>query len=65
MNVIAGTIRRSDVVGHLSHLSVDLPSGQAVSLEAHVDKYPPDAFRPGGNILLAWASAEATVIPAA
>jgi ABC-type Fe3+/spermidine/putrescine transport system ATPase subunit len=64
-NVIAGRIRRSDVVGHVSHLAVDLPGGKAVSLEAHVDKYAPGAFRPGGDILLAWAPAEATVIPAA
>jgi len=63
-NVIAGRIRRSDVVGHVSHLSVELPGGRAISLEAHVDKYPPGAFPPGGDILLAWAAAEATVIPA-
>ncbi|WP_181704848.1 ATP-binding cassette domain-containing protein [Chthonobacter rhizosphaerae] len=64
-NVVAGRIRRADVVGHVSHLSVDLPGGRAVALEAHVDKYPPGAFRPGGDILLAWTPAEATVIPAA
>ena len=63
-NVIAGRIRRSDVVGHVSHLAVELPGGRLVSLEAHVDKYPPGAFPPGGDILLAWAPAEATVIPA-
>lgn len=63
-NVIAGRIKRSDVVGHVSHLAVELPGGRAVSLEAHVDKYPPGAFPPGGDILLAWAPAEATVIPA-
>jgi len=64
-NVIAGRIHRSDVVGHVSHLAVELPGGRLVSLEAHVDKYPPGAFLPGGDILLAWAPAEATVIPAA
>jgi ABC-type Fe3+/spermidine/putrescine transport system ATPase subunit len=63
-NVIAGRIRRSDVVGHVSHLSVELPGGRAIALEAHVDKYPPGTFGTGGDILLAWAPAEATVIPA-
>jgi putative spermidine/putrescine transport system ATP-binding protein/spermidine/putrescine transport system ATP-binding protein len=64
-NVVAATIRRSDVVGHVSHLSVEIPGGRTVLLEAHIDKYPPGIFAPGGDILLAWAPAEATVIPAA
>ena len=61
-NVVPATVRRTDVVGHVTHLSVDLPGGQAVSLEGHVDKYPPGSFLPGGDILLAWSPAEATVI---
>jgi ABC-type Fe3+/spermidine/putrescine transport system ATPase subunit len=62
-NVIGARIQRSDVVGHVSHLSVELPGGRPISLEAHVDKYPPGAFPNGGEILLAWAPMEATVIP--
>ncbi|MDQ0472176.1 ABC transporter ATP-binding protein [Labrys wisconsinensis] len=64
-NAVAATVRRLDVVGHISHLSVELPGGRALSLEAHIDKYPPGAFAPGADIVLAWSPAEATVIPAA
>jgi ABC-type Fe3+/spermidine/putrescine transport system ATPase subunit len=63
-NVVAGRIVRSSVVGHISNLSVELPDARLVSLEAHVDKYPPGAFTPGAEIQLTWAAAEATVIPA-
>ncbi|MGO4659945.1 ABC transporter ATP-binding protein, partial [Ensifer sp. 2YAB10] len=41
-----------------------LPDGRTVSLEAHVDKYQPDAFPVGADILLSWQPGEATVIPA-
>ena len=33
-----------------------------VSLEAHVDKYRPEAFPVGSGVLLSWKAAEATVI---
>ncbi|HUG62066.1 MAG TPA: ABC transporter ATP-binding protein [Methylomirabilota bacterium] len=63
-NVVGARITRSDVVGHVSHLAVELPDGRQIALEAHVDKYPPGAFPAGGEILLAWQPAEATVIQA-
>jgi ABC-type Fe3+/spermidine/putrescine transport system ATPase subunit len=63
-NAVAGRIARAFVVGHVSNLSVELPGGRLVSLEAHIDKYPPGAFAPGAEILLTWAAAEATVIAA-
>lgn len=63
-NRIAGTIRRADVVGHVSHLTVQVPDGRTVSLEAHIDKYQPGDFAVGGDIFLTWAAAEATVIDA-
>ncbi|GGC80794.1 ABC transporter ATP-binding protein [Chelatococcus reniformis] len=65
VNVVGATVRRSDVVGHVSHIAVALPTGTPVALEGHVDKYPPDAFPAGGDIVLTWKAAEATVIPAA
>jgi ABC-type Fe3+/spermidine/putrescine transport system ATPase subunit len=63
-NAVAATIRRSDVVGHVSHLSVEIAGGRQIALEAHVDKYPPGVFETGGDVLLTWATEEATVIPA-
>jgi putative spermidine/putrescine transport system ATP-binding protein/spermidine/putrescine transport system ATP-binding protein len=63
-NVVGAKIRRSDVVGHISHLLVELDGGREITLEAHIDKYPPGAFRTGGDVLLAWRPEEATVIPA-
>ncbi|MGO8105687.1 hypothetical protein AB9F46_35880, partial [Rhizobium leguminosarum] len=46
-------IRRFDVVGHISHLSVALPDGRILALEAHVDKYPPVAFPVDALVALA------------
>ncbi len=63
-NVIDAKIRRFDIVGHISHLSVELPDGRAIALEAHIDKYPPGVFPAGSDILLAWNPGRATVIPA-
>ncbi len=63
-NRIDALIERSDVVGHIAHLTARLHDGRAVSLEAHVDKYRPGAFPAGTPVLLSWNPAEATVIPA-
>jgi putative spermidine/putrescine transport system ATP-binding protein/spermidine/putrescine transport system ATP-binding protein len=63
-NVINAKLIRFDVVGHVSHLSAILPDGRRLSLEAHVDKYPPGAFAPDADIMLAWKPEQATVIPA-
>ena len=64
-NRVDALIERSDVVGHIAHLTARLHDGRAVSLEAHVDKYRPGAFPAGTPVLLSWNPAEATVIPAA
>lgn len=63
-NVLAGEVSRSEVVGHLAHLTIDLADGVSISLEGHVDKYPRDAFRPQSRVLLSWLPDEATVIAA-
>ncbi|WP_158814623.1 ABC transporter ATP-binding protein [Methylocapsa sp. S129] len=63
-NAISAVVGRSSVVGHVQRLSVDLPTGRALSLEAHVDKYPGDQFQRGGEVLLTWPAAAATVIAA-
>lgn len=64
-NVVEGTIQRSDVVGHVSHLTAAIGGDRTVLLEAHIDKHPPGVFSPGREVLLYWAANEATVIPAA
>ena len=63
-NRVDARIERSEVVGHIAHLTARLGDGRAVSLEAHVDKYRPDDFPAGTPVLLSWNPAEATVIPA-
>jgi ABC-type Fe3+/spermidine/putrescine transport system ATPase subunit len=63
-NLIDATITQFDVVGHVSQLGATLPDGRIVALEAHIDKYPPDAFPVGSGIILSWKPTEATVIPA-
>ena len=61
-NLVDAQIERFEVVGHISHLTARLGDGRAVSLEAHVDKYRPEAFPVGSGVLLSWKAAEATVI---
>ena len=63
-NLVDARIERSEVVGHIAHLTARLGDGQTVSLEAHVDKYRPSEFPAGSSVFLSWNSAEATVIPA-
>lgn len=63
-NLIDAKITRFDVVGHVSQLGATLSDGRIVALEAHIDKYPPEAFPVGSNVLLSWAPGEATVIQA-
>src|SRR5690606_22379029 len=38
-NLVDARIERSEVVGHIAHLTARLQDGRAVALEAHVDKY--------------------------
>ena len=63
-NLVDALIERSEVVGHIAHLTARLQDGRSVSLEAHVDKYRPGDFPAGSNVFLSWKAAEATVIPA-
>ncbi|WLR99815.1 ABC transporter ATP-binding protein [Shinella sumterensis] len=63
-NRVDARIERSEVVGHIAHLTARLGDGRSVSLEAHVDKYRPGSFPAGTPVLLSWNPAEATVIPA-
>ena len=63
-NLIDARIERSEVVGHIAHLTARLQDGRSVSLEAHVDKYRPGDFPAGSDVFLSWNPTEATVIPA-
>ena len=63
-NLIDAKITRFDVVGHVSQIAATLPDGRTVALEAHIDKYRPEAFPVGSGIILSWKPTEATVIPA-
>jgi ABC-type Fe3+/spermidine/putrescine transport system ATPase subunit len=63
-NSIAATLLRADLVGHIKHLSVALPDGRAITLEAHEERYPRDLLSEGRALNLTWAPAQATIIPA-
>ena len=63
-NLIDARITRFDVVGHVSQLGAILSDGRTISLEAHVDKYRPEAFPVGSDVVLSWKPDNATVIPA-
>lgn len=64
VNAVGARLLRTDLVGHIRHLLVELPDGRAITLEAHADKYPGSLLVPGRNLQLTWAPAQATVIPA-
>jgi len=63
-NLIDARVTRFDVVGHISQLAAALPDGRTVALEAHINKYRPENFPVGSDIILSWKPTEATVIPA-
>ncbi|NTF46468.1 ABC transporter [Rhizobium sp. AC27/96] len=63
-NVVGARVDRFDVVGHISQIGVSLPDGRGLALEAHIDKYRPDLFPIGADVMLTWNPADATVIPA-
>jgi len=63
-NAVAAELRRADLVGHINHLSVALPDGRTITLEAHAEKYPRELLTAGRALRLTWAPAQATVIPA-
>jgi ABC-type Fe3+/spermidine/putrescine transport system ATPase subunit len=61
---ISARLLRADQVGHIKHLTVELPGGRAIILEAHEEKYSRDLLTAGRALSLTWAPAQATVIPA-
>ena len=63
-NLIDARVTRFEVVGHISQLAAALPDGRTVALEAHINKYRPENYPVGSDIILSWKPAEATVIPA-
>lgn len=63
-NLIDARIDRFDVVGHISHLNVTLSDNRSIMLEGHVEKYRPDTFAIGSQVILSWSPEQATVIPA-
>ncbi|MHB0952030.1 MAG: ABC transporter ATP-binding protein [Allorhizobium sp.] len=63
-NLIDARVTRFEVVGHISQLAAVLPDGRTVALEAHINKYRPENYPVGSDIILSWKPAEATVIPA-
>ena len=60
-NVIACTINRLQLVGHILQIALTLPNGEAVSLEGHADKYR-DTLTAGSSAFVAWNPSDATLI---
>ena len=60
-NVIACTITRLQLVGHIMQIALTLPNGEAISLEGHADKYR-GLLVAGAPGLVAWSPADATLI---
>ena len=64
VNSVGAKLLRADRVGHIKHLSVELPDGRSITLEAHEEKYASDLLSAGRALNLTWSPAQATVIPA-
>jgi ABC-type Fe3+/spermidine/putrescine transport system ATPase subunit len=62
-NLLAGTVERRDVVGHILQMGVQIDANRSVTLEGHVEKYRTDALRPTAAVWITWRAREATVIP--
>lgn len=60
-NVVACTINRLQLVGHIMQFGLTLPNGETVALEGHAEKYHGD-LAAGGQGIIAWAPADATLI---
>lgn len=60
-NVVACTITRLQLVGHILQIGMTLPSGESVSLEGHADKYR-DTLQAGTAGYVAWDPADTTLI---
>ncbi|MDQ0471474.1 ABC transporter ATP-binding protein [Labrys wisconsinensis] len=63
-NAVPARVVHSQVVGHVRRIAVDLDGARRLALEAHVDKYPDDAFAVGSHLTLGWSPGDATVIAA-
>ena len=60
-NMIACKINRLQLVGHIMQMVVELPNGDAISIEGHADKYR-DTLAAGTSGFVAWNAADATMI---
>ena len=60
-NLLPCTITRQQLVGHILQIGMTLPSGEAVSLEGHADKYR-DSLTTGAGAFVAWNPSDATLI---
>lgn len=63
-NRIDATISRCDIVGHVSHINVILSDERNITLEGHVEKFPPEDFAIGSKVVVSWNPEQATVIAA-
>jgi len=61
VNLLPCTITRQQLVGHILQIGMTLPSGEAVSLEGHADKYR-DSLTTGAGAFVAWNPSDATLI---
>ena len=60
-NLLPCTITRQQLVGHILQIGMTLPSGEAVSLEGHADKYR-DSLTTGAGAFVVWNPSDATLI---
>jgi putative spermidine/putrescine transport system ATP-binding protein/spermidine/putrescine transport system ATP-binding protein len=61
-NVIPCRIERLQVIGHMMQIALTLPSGEAVALEGHAEKYL-GRLEAATDGHVAWNAADATTIP--
>ncbi len=59
---LSGRLARSETIGHVIYLYIDLPNGQDITVENDITMHDTRSFRQGSDLALTFAPEQATVI---
>jgi len=60
-NLIPSKVTRAQLIGHILQMAMELPNGDVITVEGHVDKYR-GQFVAGVQAFVAWRASRSTVI---
>ncbi len=61
---LSGRLARSETIGHVIYLHIDLPNGQDITVENDIAMHGARNFQPGSDLALTFTPEQATVIAA-